>query len=156
MTQAINRRFWIPVPCHQSRQCKHEGVNSIYRKDLYSFLLATCYRPEKNKGDSDTQTLTTTRRHKVDWLRRQEKSWQGVWQRIRRALDYNRVLHGLHVSPVTHLETEKRSQETEHDPCFARSYKSIFLGKTTILPGGARPESRSAWPRELCLQRDPL
>ena len=75
---------------------------------------------------------------------------------MRRALDSNRVLHGLHVSPVTHLETEKSSWEREHGPCFARSYKSIFLGKTTILPGGARPENRSARPSELCLQRDPL
>lgn len=54
-------------------------------------------------------------------------------------MDSNRVLHGLHVSPVTHLETEKRSRETEHGPCFARSYKSIFLGKTMkfcqVVPG---------------------
>lgn len=54
------------------------------------------------------------------------KLWQWGWQRIR-DLGCNRVLHGLHMSPVTHLEIEKRNQEIEHGPCIARRVTKAYF-----------------------------
>lgn len=52
-----------------------------------------------------------------------------VWQRIRRALDTTEFSMGSTcLSDTSGNRKEVRKQNTT--PCFARSYKSIFLGKT--------------------------
>lgn len=49
------------------------------------------------------------------------------WRKIR-DLGSNRVLAGLHVSPVTRVEIEKDNQETEQSPCLPDYLQKHIFG----------------------------